>query len=73
MRMPKHYAHRVIMVFETLKQNPAPSPQYDVKKLHGLKDTYRIRIGDVRIEYYVAWESRRIGILVVEFRGRAYK
>jgi glycosyltransferase involved in cell wall biosynthesis len=34
-----------------LKQNLAPVPEYDVKRLRGLKDMYRIRIGDVRIEY----------------------
>jgi mRNA-degrading endonuclease RelE of RelBE toxin-antitoxin system len=70
--MPKYYAHRVILALEALRQNPAPVPQYDVKKLKGLKDTYRMRIGDIRIEYHVAWEHRRIGVLAIEFRGRAY-
>jgi len=71
--MPKYYSRRVVLALETLAQNPAPVLQYDVKKLKGLKDTYRIRIGDIRIEYYIAWESRRIGVLAVEFRGRAYR
>jgi len=72
-RLPGHYARRAILAFEALKQNPAPVPEYDVKKLHGLKDVYRIRIGDIRIEYEVAWESRRINVLVVEFRSQAYR
>lgn len=72
-RLPQQYARRAILVFEALKQNPAPVPEYEVKKLHGLKDTYRIRIGDIRIEYEVAWESKRISILAIEFRSRAYK
>ena len=71
--MPKYYARRVILALEVLTRNPAPVLQYDVKKLKGLKDTYRLRIGDIRIEYYIAWESRRIGVLAVEFRGRAYQ
>jgi len=71
-RLPQHYARRAILAFEVLKQNPAPVPEYEVKKLRGLKDTYRIRIGDIRIEYEVAWESKRISILAVEFRSRAY-
>jgi len=71
--MPKHYAHRVILAFEALAQNPAPAPEYQVRKLQGLKDTYRIRIGDIRIEYGVDWNSRRISIFAVEFRERAYK
>jgi mRNA-degrading endonuclease RelE of RelBE toxin-antitoxin system len=61
------------MVLEALSQNPAPVPEYDVKKLAGMRDTYRIRIGEIRIEYEVDWESRRIGVLAVEFRRRAYK
>jgi len=71
--MPNHYAHKVILAFEALAQNPAPTPEYQVKKLRGLKDTYRIRIGDIRIEYGVKWESRRINIFAVEFRARAYR
>ena len=72
-RMPRDYARRAILAFEALKQNPAPVPEYDVKKLHGLRDTYRIRIGDVRIEYEVAWVYKRINIVAVEFRARAYR
>jgi mRNA-degrading endonuclease RelE of RelBE toxin-antitoxin system len=71
--MPDHYARRVLLVLEALSQNPAPAPEYDVKKLQGMHDTYRIRVGEVRIEYKVDWESKRIAILAVEFRRRAYK
>ena len=71
--MPEHYIRRVILILEVLKQNPAPVPEYEVKKLHGFKDMYRIRVGDIRIEYEIAWESKRISILAVEFRARAYR
>jgi mRNA interferase RelE/StbE len=71
--MPGHYGRRILMVLEALSQNPAPAPEYDVKKLAGMHDTYRIRIGEIRIEYKVYWEFKRIGILRIEFRGRAYK
>ena len=71
--MPDHYARRVLLVLEALSQNPAPAPEYDVKKLAGMHDTYRIRIGEIRIEYKVDWEFKRIDILAVEFRGRAYE
>jgi mRNA interferase RelE/StbE len=71
--MPTQYTHRVILALEALKQNPAPVPEYDVKKLQGLKDTYRIRIGDIRIIYQIVWESKRIKILTIESRGRAYR
>jgi mRNA-degrading endonuclease RelE of RelBE toxin-antitoxin system len=71
--MPDNYARRVLLVLEALSQNPAPAPEYDVKKLAGMYDTYRIRIGQIRIEYQVDWVSKKISILAVDFRGRAYK
>jgi mRNA-degrading endonuclease RelE of RelBE toxin-antitoxin system len=71
--MPSHYARRVLLALEALSQNPAPVPEYDVKKLAGTHDTYRIRIGDIRVEYGVDWESKRVAVLAVEFRGRAYR
>jgi len=61
------------LALEVLTQNPAPSPEYDVRKLAGMHDTYRIRIGEIRIEYEVDWESKRVAVLAVEFRGSAYK
>lgn len=71
--MPDHYVRRVLMVLEALGQNPAPVPEYDVKKLSGMYDTYRIRIGEIRIEYEVDWDSKQVQILAVEFRRSAYK
>ncbi len=71
--MPQHYAGRILLVLEALSQNPAPAPEYDVKKLVGMHDAYRIRIGEIRIEYNVNWELKRISVFAIEFRGRAYK
>lgn len=72
-RMPEHYIRKVILALEALRQDAAPVPEYEVRRLHGLKDTYRIRLGDARIEYEVAWESRQINIIAVDFRRRAYR
>lgn len=71
--MPTHYVRRVLLAIEALTQNPVPVPGYDVRKLEGMKDTYRIRLGHIRVEYEIDWESRAIGVLAVEFRERAYK
>lgn len=43
--MPEHYIRKVILALEALRQDAAPVPEYEVRKLHGLKDTYRIRLG----------------------------
>jgi len=56
----------------TSRENPVPTDYFDVKKLKGLTDTYRVRIGDIRIIYEVAWNERTIAILLIELRERAY-
>ncbi len=50
-RLPKKYRLRVLEVLDKLKINPIPYKDYDVKKLKGFEDAFRIRIGDVRIVY----------------------
>ena len=72
-RLPSDYARRVLLIFEVLTQNPVPAPEYDAKKLAGFVDTYRIRLGNIRIVYEVSWELRQLHVLTVESRGRAYK
>ena len=47
--------------------------EYDITKLGGMEDTYRIRIGDIRISYRVDWVSKRIEVLGIDWRGGAYK
>jgi len=44
-----------------------------VKKLAGMKDTYRIRIGDIRVIYEVDWEVKEVRVLVVVQRESAYE
>ena len=71
-RLPKHYKTRLVELLLTLRENPAPSEYYDLKKLKGEEDTYRARLGDIRVVYEVNWREKRISILLVEYRGRAY-
>lgn len=47
-------------IFILLKDNPVPAKILDVSKLKGLKNTYRIRIGEIRIVYEVKWSERVI-------------
>jgi len=46
------------MLFEVLQQNPLPVRYFDLKKIAGERNTYRIRIGPYRIIYAVYWEVR---------------
>lgn len=56
-----------------LSNDPLPFKKLDVVKLKGYENTYRIRIGDLRIVYGVNWSEKKIIVHFVGFRGKAYK
>jgi mRNA-degrading endonuclease RelE of RelBE toxin-antitoxin system len=45
---------------------------YDVKRIKGTTDWYRIRLGDYRIVYWVDEEKHEVGVHRVDTRGDAY-
>jgi len=49
-----------------------PAEYYDVKKLKGYVDTFRARIGDIRVIYEILWDDKRVNVLLIEPRERAY-
>ena len=56
-----------------LCENPYPIKDYELKKLQGLINTYRIRIGDIRIVYEILKDDREINVLKIDLRGSVYK
>ncbi|MGK7933029.1 MAG: type II toxin-antitoxin system RelE/ParE family toxin [Microcystaceae cyanobacterium] len=56
---------RLIAKINFLSENPRP---LDCKKLKGVKDLFRLRVGDYRVIYIV--EDERLLILVVEVGHR---
>jgi mRNA interferase RelE/StbE len=56
-----------------LKNDPIPFRKADVCKLKGLNNTYRIRIGEIRIVYEVQWKEKTIIIQYVGSREKAYE
>jgi mRNA interferase RelE/StbE len=72
-RLPEHIKTRIRELLLILRENPTPTDHYDVKKLKGEKDTFRIRIGDIRVVYEIGWNEKNIKILVIDTRGKAYK
>ncbi|HDJ89914.1 MAG TPA: type II toxin-antitoxin system RelE/ParE family toxin [Thermoprotei archaeon] len=72
-RRYKEYREKFTELFKTLKNNPIPYKNFDIVKLKGYKQTYRIRLGKIRIIYQIDWIERRIIILVVAKRSKAYK
>jgi len=58
-KLLESYKQRVIELLLVFRDNPVPAEYYDVKKLKGYRDTYRVRIGDIRIIYEVLWEAKK--------------
>ena len=71
-KLPEHYQRRIIELLLIFRENPIPAEYYDIKKLKGYTDTYRTRIGDVRIIYEILWTLRRVHVLLIEPREKAY-
>ena len=72
-RLPVHYRLRVLELLEHLAKNPIPFRDYDLKKLRGFEDTFRIRIGDIRVVYTIDWGSKTIMVHFIGTREHAYK
>lgn len=59
-------------LLDTLKSNPVPWREFDLRKLEGMENTYRIRIGNYRVIYFIDIRDKIIHILKFERRGKIY-
>lgn len=66
------YRKQIEESLKTLMVDPIPAKKYDIKKLSGVEDSFRIRIGKIRIVYSIDWKIREIIIAKIEFRETAY-
>jgi len=71
-KLPKHILRKFYELMNTLEANPVPWREWDVRKLRGFEDTYRIRLNNYRVIYSVNWKRKEIIILKIEKRGKAY-
>jgi mRNA-degrading endonuclease RelE of RelBE toxin-antitoxin system len=71
-KLPEHYKRRIIELLLIFRENTVPAEYYDIKKLKGYTDTYRARIGDVRVIYEILWDLKKVHALLIERRERAY-
>ena len=60
--------NRLKRLFERLEQNPVPARDFDLRKIAGAQDTYRIRLSSVRATYSIYWEEKKIRALKIERR-----
>ncbi|MFH1587893.1 MAG: type II toxin-antitoxin system RelE/ParE family toxin [Candidatus Diapherotrites archaeon] len=59
---------RIDILFKKIEKNPIPAQEFDLKKISGTDETYRIRLSSFRVLYSVYWEEKIIRILKIEKR-----
>jgi len=72
-RLDRKEKERLREALLLLKDYPVPVKVLDVAKIRGEKNTYRIRIGKIRVLYEVLWKDRAILIKRVDLRKTAYR
>ncbi len=53
----------------TLKNSPLPIKEYDIKKVEGADDIYRMRISRYRIVYRIDWGKKEINVVKIDKRN----
>lgn len=61
---------RIFPLIESLAQNPRP-PR--CKKLSGVQNLWRIRVGDYRVVYHIYDADKVVDIVAVRHRREAYR
>ena len=61
------YREKIDCVLETLETNPYPFHDFDLVKLKGLQEAYRIRIGKMRVKYKIIQKQ---GVILVYYIGQ---
>ncbi|WP_096200481.1 type II toxin-antitoxin system RelE family toxin [Bacillus sp. FJAT-45350] len=56
-----------------LAEDPYNRKENDIKKMKGYTDTFRLRVGDIRMIYKIEDEKVILYVLNIDFRGDIYK
>ena len=73
LELPAAHQKRLTEVLDILQEAPVPFKRFDVKKLKGQHNRFRIRLGEFRLIYEVDREEMLVLLLKLEKRGEAYK
>ena len=60
---------RIIQLLVYLQTTPYPFRDYDLKKLKGLPNVYRIRLGNYRVSYHIDDKEKLIIIIRSKKKG----
>ena len=71
--LPEDIRNKVLKLIINLQYTPYPFKDYDLKKIKGFKDVYRVRLGDYRIIYRVNDNLKKVTVLEVKSREKAYR
>ncbi|MHC1610569.1 MAG: type II toxin-antitoxin system RelE family toxin [Candidatus Methanospirareceae archaeon] len=71
-QVPETYLRNFSILVNMLKTNPVPWRNFDIKKIKGAKGTYRVRMGDYRLVYFVDRKNLTIHVLKFERRETVY-
>ena len=69
-RLPSNIHDRIIQAIRSLESNPRPP---GCRKLAGMKNDWRIRVGDYRIVYEIADAIRIVRVYRVRHRRDVYR
>ena len=69
-KLPDQARHRILSVIDGLTQDPLPPGS---KKLVGVEQTYRLRVGDYRVVYSFYASALCVEIIRVADRKEAYR
>ncbi|MEW5759478.1 MAG: type II toxin-antitoxin system RelE/ParE family toxin [Candidatus Thermoplasmatota archaeon] len=71
--VPKHIVKAFLRALDELEKNPFRArPKMDIKKLVGHEGTYRLRIGDYRVLYYVDSIELKVFVTAIKHRKKVY-
>ena len=60
-------------LFDVLSEDPLPLHDYDIAKIKGLKKTYRIRLGAIRVIIELIPKTNDVYILKIDKRPKIYR
>ncbi len=65
---PENVRGKFRELVEELRFNPIPSEKFDIKKLKGRENTFRVRLGSYRVIYEL--QRDKLLILIIKFGKR---
>mgnify|MGYP001558637068 CR=1 FL=1 len=69
----KKYKERLFEVLGFLSVDPVPHATFDLEKMGGMENTYRLRKGDFRIVYNFNKNTNIVYVIEITRREQAYK